>query len=182
MSRGHAVRAGDGAISRDRHGPASDTLQKYLRAVRGFFIKRVQASEVDDMVQTVALRIQSRGEASSAIENPERYIFQVARSVMIDQHRKNVSRQAARHETLEEWHHPVDEMSPDRIVESADALQHVMNALHCLPTRTRQAFVLHRFEHLSYGDIAAEMGISISAVEKHIMRAIRKLSVALDDE
>ncbi|MXO66412.1 sigma-70 family RNA polymerase sigma factor [Altererythrobacter endophyticus] len=179
MSRGHAAATRHAEMERDKHGLGGEVIQQYLRAVRGFFVGRVQPSEVDDMVQNVALRIQNRG-AREGVDNPEGYIFQVARSVMIDQHRKNLSHHTKQHDSLEEWHHPVEEISPDRIVESADALQQVMNALQLLPERTRQAFVLHRFEHLSYSDIALEMGISMSAVEKHIMRAIRKLSVALE--
>ena len=157
MNRVSAATAQEAEVGGDQ---SRDTLQEYLSAVRGFFVKRVQPSEVDDMVQNVALRLQSR-EATESIDNPKRYIFQIARSVMIDQHRKNVSHCAAQHESLEEWHHPVEELSPDRIVESADTLRQVMDALQQLPDRTRQAFVLHRFEHLSYIDIAAEMEISI---------------------
>ena len=179
MNRGSAATADQPACARQRV-ESTQVLQQCLRAVRGFFMKRVQASDVDDMVQNVALRIQNHV-AGERIENPERYVFQVARSVLIDQHRKNASRMSAQHDALEEWHHPVEEISPERILAGADELRQVLKALQLLPDRTRQAFVLHRFEHLSYSDIALQMGISVSAVEKHIMRAIRKLSAAIDE-
>ncbi|MXP26683.1 sigma-70 family RNA polymerase sigma factor [Altererythrobacter indicus] len=179
MIRGSVATADQPACSRQRL-ESGQILQQCLRAVRGFFMKRVQASDVDDMVQNVALRIQTHL-AAERIDNPERYVFQVARSVLVDHHRKNVSRMSGQHETLEDWHHPVEELSPERILAGTDELQHVLNALQLLPVRTRQAFVLHRFEHLSYSDIALQMEISVSAVEKHIMRAIRKLSAAIDE-
>ena len=44
-----------------------------------------------------------------------------------------------------------------------------------MPERTRDIFVLHRFENISYGEIAMRMNISVSAVEKHIMKALKLL-------
>jgi RNA polymerase sigma-70 factor (ECF subfamily) len=36
-------------------------------------------------------------------------------------------------------------------------------------------FVLHRFEEKSCSAIASQLGITVSGVEKHIMRALRHL-------
>ena len=55
----------------------------------------------------------------------------------------------------------------------------LLAAMEDLPARTREAFVLHRFEEMQYAAIAGHMGISVSAVEKHIMRAIRRLADAI---
>ncbi len=161
--------------------PSDESIRSYLSAVRRFFAWRVQAADVDDMVQNVALRMATRVD-DRKVENIDSYAFQVARSVMIDQRRRDQSRHMQQHQALEEWHHPVDELSPDRIAESRDELDLVLAELERLPERTRQAFILHRFEHLSYGNIAERMEISVSAVEKHIMRAIRKLNCVLDND
>ncbi|MGH7104765.1 MAG: sigma factor-like helix-turn-helix DNA-binding protein, partial [Acetobacteraceae bacterium] len=40
-----------------------------------------------------------------------------------------------------------------------------------LGPRTRKIFILHRLEGRTHAEIAAQHGISISAVEKHIARA-----------
>lgn len=40
-----------------------------------------------------------------------------------------------------------------------------------LSPRTRDVFLQHRLEGRTYREIAAPLGISISAVEKHIARA-----------
>jgi RNA polymerase sigma-70 factor (ECF subfamily) len=50
-----------------------------------------------------------------------------------------------------------------------------MQAIAALPARTRDVFVLHRFEEMSGSRIAAALGLSVSAVEKHIMRALKVL-------
>ena len=45
--------------------------------------------------------------------------------------------------------------------------------------RTRASFVMHRIDGLKYREIAERLGISQSAVEKHIARATVVLSEAL---
>ena len=50
-----------------------------------------------------------------------------------------------------------------------------------LPERTRDVFLLHRFEEMTYSDISQHFGISLSAVEKHMIKALRLLSRAATD-
>jgi len=40
--------------------------------------------------------------------------------------------------------------------------------------------VLHRFEEISCASIAEQLGMSVSAVEKHIMKALRALHARLE--
>jgi len=53
----------------------------------------------------------------------------------------------------------------DRIKENIDKL----------PKRTKEAFVLSKYENLKYKEIAIQMGISIKTVEKHISKALKFL-------
>ncbi len=55
-------------------------------------------------------------------------------------------------------------------------LEHVISSsVELLPERCRRAFVLNRYENLSYNDIASEMGVSVKTVEKHISKAMQLL-------
>jgi len=47
--------------------------------------------------------------------------------------------------------------------------------LTTLPTKTQEAFRLHKFEGLSHAETAARMGVSRSAVEKYISAALKHL-------
>jgi RNA polymerase sigma-70 factor (ECF subfamily) len=51
-----------------------------------------------------------------------------------------------------------------------------------LPERTRVIFVLRRLEGMRFNDIAARLGISVSAVEKHMQRAITHLMRRIEQE
>jgi RNA polymerase sigma-70 factor (ECF subfamily) len=62
------------------------------------------------------------------------------------------------------------------ILEARQSLQTAVAALQALPERTRTIFVLRRLEGHAYRDIADQLGISVSAVEKHMVRAVQHLA------
>ena len=55
----------------------------------------------------------------------------------------------------------------------------MVEALQELPERARTIFVLNRFEELSAAEIARRLGVSVSTVEKDMMRAIAHLKARL---
>lgn len=48
-------------------------------------------------------------------------------------------------------------------------------ALHQMPEKTREAFCLHRFKKLTYGEIANFQGVTVKNIEYRIMSALRIL-------
>ncbi|NBB65762.1 sigma-70 family RNA polymerase sigma factor [Pseudomonas sp. ODNR1LW] len=52
--------------------------------------------------------------------------------------------------------------------------------IRALPPRTRDAFLLHRFEDQTYAQIAKRLGVSVSMVEKYIAEALRQLKISRD--
>jgi RNA polymerase sigma-70 factor (ECF subfamily) len=55
-------------------------------------------------------------------------------------------------------------------------------ALSELPDRQRMALILHRFEDLSYKEIANVLGCSLSAVESLLFRAMSSLKKKLHSD
>jgi RNA polymerase sigma-70 factor (ECF subfamily) len=53
-------------------------------------------------------------------------------------------------------------------------------ALRELPERMRHVFVLARFENLPHTQIAHQLRISVSAVEKNLVKAIAHLAIRLE--
>ena len=155
-------------------GEPAGALDSYLPGLRRYFSKRVPAAEVDDLVQEVFVRIQKH-EGGAPIQHLDRYLFTVAASVLSDCLRRRAGRHEGAHHTLEEFHHPVEELTPERVLLDREALQVIVSAIDSLPARTKDVFVLHRFEEMTCSAIAAQLGMSVSAVEKHIMKALRAL-------
>ena len=69
---------------------------------------------------------------------------------------------------MEEW----DERSPENIIESTENVQKVEQIIQSLPVLTRQIFIMYRLHGINQKDIAEQMGVSLSTVEKHVKKAL----------
>lgn len=125
------------------------------------------------------MRLVHRGEGA-LVQHPRRYIFQVATAALIDRHRYAKSRCSPLHCELLDAELPPDELSPDRFLSARDDVQAAQQVLRTLPERTRQILIAVRVEGESLKTVAAHHEISVSAVEKHLMRALRALREGYD--
>jgi RNA polymerase sigma factor (sigma-70 family) len=151
-------------------------------ALKRYFARRgCPPHETDDLAQEVFLRIVRRGNAEG-LENLEGYVFQTAASVFTDRHRHRRVKAADRHEVFEPDRHGGSQPGPDEALLDREALSAIGVALMALPERTRQVFVLRRLEDMSYREIGLRLGLSISGVEKQMLRAVRLLRSRLGDD
>ena len=164
-----------GAARRDEELRA--WMVQYGPGVRRFLLKRVPASEVDDLVQEVFLSLQARS-AATPIENVEGYLFRTAVSVLARQRRRRTWRWGHQ-EQLEGAPEALDELSPERILISREAIGEVVAALQRLPQRRAQAFALSRFQHLTNEQVARRMGISVKSVEELLRLAMAQIMADL---
>jgi RNA polymerase sigma-70 factor (ECF subfamily) len=61
------------------------------------------------------------------------------------------------------------------VLEARDQLERVQNALAGLTPKTRDIFLAHRLDGMSYKDIATQTGLSLKGVEWHMTKAIAHL-------
>ena len=176
---------GEATQDDEADGAGAEDFARRSQLLRGalarYFARHLQdRSEVDDLVQDVFLRIVKRGGASG-LENFEGYVFETAASVLNDRFRRRRARHADRHVEFDPDLHGQAELGPDRVLAGRQALRETTTALMKLPERTRNVFVLRRLEGLPYGEIARRLGLSVSAVEKHMVRAMRLLSASMEE-
>jgi len=149
---------------------------EYGPALRRYFEKRADPADAEDMVQDVFLAMQVRG-GPGGVENARGYLFQVARGVLA--HRRytypSLGRALALHEV------GAEELSPERILLGKEALEKLLSAVEGLPPRSREALLLHRFEEATYASVARRMGVTVSAVERLISRALRHVAETLEN-
>ncbi|HYG26287.1 MAG TPA: sigma-70 family RNA polymerase sigma factor [Caulobacteraceae bacterium] len=156
-------------------GDVGAWMAEYGQALRWFFTKRVGQGEAEDLVQEVFLRLQARARGE-AVENVERYLFRIANNVLVDRFRHEASHGTALADPMDFGFDVADEMSPERALMAKQTLSQISVALRELPPRTRDAFIYHRFEEMTYPLIARRMGISVNGVEKLIKRALAQLA------
>ena len=153
--------------------PHPDSISFEL-ALRRYFVKRVGIADADDLVQEVMVRLQAR-KSQDPINDMASYVFAVASNVLKEAKRKSSAFLIAEHTDAD----TADWLTPERIVAGRLNMTRLMGTIERLPERTRRIFVAHRFEEMTYGAIATLFGISVSAVEKHIMAALCALTAAM---
>lgn len=159
--------------------PAPDIVEAFwphLPLLRKYLRRRVPAVDLDDILQDVLLSIIRRADAA-AVAHPKCYLFQAAQAALIDRHRRQTTRRSDCHCQLDEPDHPVDEMSPLRILLAKDEVRAVETTLSQLPERTQEILVAIRVEGSSLKCLASRYNISTSAIEKHVTKAAKALSV-----
>jgi RNA polymerase sigma-70 factor (ECF subfamily) len=102
-------------------------------------------------------------------------VFQTAASVIKDRFRRRRVRAADRHVVFQPNYHGETEIDPERVVIGQEELAAVAHRIMALPERTRTIFVLRRLEGMSLPEIARQLGLSLSTVEKHIQRAAKQV-------
>jgi len=159
-------------------------LQKRQDLLRYFTLRLNSEAAAEDVVQDIYLRIVTAN--SAVVENPTAYLYRLGTNLMLD--RLKQQRRASLRDDA--WHGSRyvriggEDMANDPPAEEAMAarqrLQRIVDAIEELPPQRRRAFQLHKFEARSHAETAAIMGISRSAVEKHISAALRHLLSRLD--
>jgi RNA polymerase sigma factor (sigma-70 family) len=119
--------------------------------------------------------------APETISDPVRYVLRIARNLFIDRRRKGKREAQLFEHSIDVALAADDRPGPERVLAGKESLAGILAAIEKLPPRCREAFVLHRFENLSYPLIAHRMAISISAVEKHVAEAMVRLKRAREE-
>jgi len=74
-----------------------------------------------------------------------------------------------------------EEVTPARRLELDEAMAALERALHDLPNRQRQAFLLRNLEGLDVAEVARTMGCSEGSVKTHHFRALKALRARLGE-
>jgi RNA polymerase sigma factor (sigma-70 family) len=144
------------------------------------------AADAEDVLQELWLRLERTD--SGPVVNGEAYLHKVALNLandLVRQRSRSGARDAAWLETsagndVDGQADPAP--SPEREVAGRHQLAKVSAAIAVLPERAGDVFRRHRLEGESHAEIAATLGISKSAVEKHMANAIRHLAEALSEK
>lgn len=110
----------------------------------------------------------------SSIENPRAYLHRSVRNRLTDMHRHSQVLNVVSLDDLPEGDHPLL-ADPDAHVRTAQLLVELKDALVELPLKCRQVFLWHKLEGHTQVEIAQRLDISVSMVEKHMIRAARHL-------
>jgi RNA polymerase sigma-70 factor (ECF subfamily) len=156
--------------------------------LRRFFAGRLRSSDIaEDIVQDIAIRLsQLSAKMASEVEHPEAFIHRLGSNLMLD-HLKQRRRAAAREQDWTRSHlmehnglSITDAPAADAAVAAKQRIAQIEQIMLRLSPQCQRAFRLHKLEGLTHSDVASQMQISRSAVEKHISNALKTLLRELD--
>ncbi|MHB8285360.1 MAG: RNA polymerase sigma factor [Caulobacteraceae bacterium] len=136
---------------------------------------RGRPDEVDDLVQETFTRIYKHPDWRS-INLVEHFALRTLRNVGIDHLRRQqvVSLSALEDARIRDLADDVP--SAERVVSAREELALLTRLIAGLPTQCRRAFTLCKIYGLSHEEVAVQLGLSVSTVEKHISKGLRLCS------
>lgn len=150
-------------------------LKRYLRR----YLYRPE--DVDDMAQETFLRAYS-SVPKEELAFPKAYLFRIARNVAL----RELSKKANRLTDYFEEGLSDGVLSPDGDAEqdliAQQKIQGYCEAIAQLPPQCRRVFLLRKVHGLSYKEIAANLSISVSAVEKHVALGMERFSAYMENK
>ncbi|CAN7148782.1 RNA polymerase sigma-70 factor (ECF subfamily) [Pseudomonas alcaligenes] len=147
-------------LYKDHHG----WLQGWLRRRLGDRERAADIAQDTFLRLLVTRRLPGSGEGRS-------YLAQIARNLVIDQWRRQRIEQAYL-DSLAMLPEPETPSLETRAMVIETLLQ-IDAMLDSMPAKVREAFMLSQFEGLTYPQIAERLQVSVSSVQKYMIRAIQ---------
>lgn len=156
--------------------------RKYSRALSRFLQRqRLKPDEVSDIVQETYCRLQQSGSVAN-IRNPRAFIFRIASNLRFNSRKARRSALEKDLLDIDSVELSSDEPGPYRSFKSQQDLAIVREAFEELPPKCREAFIMNRFEGMTFPQIAVELDVSVSMIEKHVAHAVAHLRRRLEDQ
>lgn len=150
-------------------------LERYYRELLNFLHRQVNDRDTAaDLAQESYARVLAVQHAGREILDMRALLYRTARNLLVDQHRRAEVRRQDDLDAISEAEQPVapQHLQPEESLVSQQILRAYIGAIERLPPRCREAFVLHIFDEFTHAQIAQRMGISVSMVEKHVVRGM----------
>lgn len=178
---GHAVDDDAGAGPDDPSGERLALLYRDQapRLRRRLGARLRSAEEARDLVQDAFARLLGAG-ARQALREPEAFLNRIVRNLLIDRSRRLRTR--APHVPIGGAVEPAVRPDQADAIELTQMRDRYRQAVAALPSRTREVFLMHRVEGLSYKHIAATLGITTHTVAWHIAEAIVRIDRELNGQ
>jgi RNA polymerase sigma-70 factor (ECF subfamily) len=138
------------------------------------FARRAGTADAPDLLQETFVRMAGiDAEARRRIENPAAFLTRIAVNLLKDRAKSAAGRRSSFHLEYDEQVHAT--IDPHPLLDDRDALARLDEALPRLNRRTREIFLLHRVDGLTYAEIAVEVGMSVKGVKKQMAKALFQL-------
>lgn len=159
--------------------PLSDWVARWNTPLRRFLGRRLARSvDAEDLAQEVYLRL-LRVEDLSVIDEPQAYLYRVARNLASEWRARASERHPHVHEELDEL---IELTTPETLVGDVADERALEGALRPLPATVRAVIYLKLRDGKTHEEIAAHLGVSTRMVRKYLTEGYASLRGSLVKE
>ena len=161
-------------------------FSRHLRGIVNFayrFVRNREAAE--ELAQEVFLRVYEAAASYRAEAKFTSWIYRIATNVCLNEIRKPRFRALHRSldtdptDCMDKYDEPGKNDQPDKLLHVEAISRILKDALDQVPEKQRVAFILNKYQELSYSEVAEAMRISEKAVKSLIHRAKETLALRL---
>jgi RNA polymerase sigma factor (sigma-70 family) len=157
------------------------TRRLRLPLLRYFTRRTGSQPDSEELVQDLFVRLLRRP-GLMTLESVDGYVFEAAANLLRDKVKRERARPMLNAVHLDRIDLADDLPGAEDVVGGRQSLERIQVALKSLSPRARTIVILRRFEDMSHAQIATRLNISISAVEKHLVRSMAVLRDALREQ
>lgn len=152
---------------------------KYFRHLDAILRRRGRSrEEAEDLIQETFLRVKMYVDGGGEVREPEAFLVRTALNLARDR-RQREHRELYTSNPLEDLDLVDSLPGPEELLEREQRLDGLKRALNRAGPRAREVFLMHRLEGMTYAQIASQLDVSVSAVEKHMAKALMTLGRAV---
>jgi len=182
MTNGTAIEDSDARLMlrfKDGDAGAFELLfSRHLHAIVNFSYRFVRNRQIaEELAQEIFLKVYTGASGYEAQAKFTTWLYRIATNVCLNEIRK--PRFRATHEPLEETLPVNSGTALDAHLDRRAIAHAIRRALEQLPVKQRAAFILNKYQELSYAEVSEIMGISEQAVKSLIHRAKETLAETL---
>jgi RNA polymerase sigma-70 factor (ECF subfamily) len=171
-ARGEQPQDGEGSDAADRETLATWYRAHSARLLRFLARRTGSREEARDILHDVFCRVAGK-RTHARIERPEAYLTRTAVNLLKDRAKIASRRSAALHLPADE--NQLAGPDPIALLETRDVIARLEAAMLKLKPKTREIFMAHRLDGLTYAEIGERTGLSVKGVEKQMAKAIAQI-------
>lgn len=143
----------------------------YAEPLRNYMYYRCKdLDQAEDLVQEAFVKLWTNC-LKVVFEKAGAWLYTVARNT----HYNQVAHDKVVLEYEKAASNPVEHETPEFQLEAKEYMERLQEAINALPDGQREVFLLNRVDKVTYAEIASLLGISQTAVEKRMQKALLKM-------
>lgn len=175
--------------------PPANLLARWLRTLAQSHCERCVAylrhkygagpPDPEDCAQQALLQLAKLDwKVIANITSPKSFFYRAAENILISQKRRDATRKRHAFETRagisQDGCGEGVYFDPQRVLVKREELAIIEKVIRAMPQRRQQCFIMHRFEELSFAEIARRLQVSETTVRGHVESGLRDIKQAID--